>query len=38
MKFFLAFVLIDLDEPLYRVAASEMIRSARRAYRAPPGR
>jgi hypothetical protein len=33
MKFFLAFVLIDLDEPLYRVAASEMIRSARRAYK-----
>lgn len=33
MKFDLAFVLIDLDEPLYRVAASEMIRSARRAYK-----
>jgi hypothetical protein len=33
MKFDLAFVLIDLDEPNYRAAASEMIRSARRAYK-----
>lgn len=32
MKFTLAFVLIDLD-PWYKMAASEMIRSARRAYK-----
>lgn len=33
MKFDLAFVLIDLDEPRYKAAACEMIRSARRAYK-----
>lgn len=33
MKFDLAFVLIDLGDPFYKQAASEMIRSARRAYK-----
>jgi hypothetical protein len=33
MKFDLCFVLIDLDEPRYKAAACEMIRSARRAYK-----
>lgn len=32
MKFDLAYVLVDLGEPWYKQAASEMIRSARRAY------
>lgn len=33
MKFDLAFVLVDLGNPWYKTAASEMIRSARRAYK-----